>query len=79
MTYDIKDKALIIHCHKAKLKNMVFCEHKSGLYVYKLPTKRKLKGLEQVIFINTVRENTLRPSPSAKLTVAVKPGVYQIR
>ena len=36
---------------------MVFSEHKSGLHVYKPPTKRKVKGLEQVVFINTVREN----------------------
>ena len=57
VTYDRKDKAFIIHRHKVKLPNMVFHEHKSGLHVYKPPTKRKVKGIEQVVFINTVREN----------------------
>ena len=55
VTYYSKDKAFIIHCHKAKLPNMVFRENKSGLHVYKPPTKRKGKGLEQVVFINTVQ------------------------
>ena len=55
VTYDNKDKAFIIHCLKAKLPNMVFCEHKSRLHVYKPPTKCKGKGLEQVVFINTVQ------------------------
>ena len=36
---------------------MMIREQKSGLHVYKPPTKRKGKGLEQVVFINTVREN----------------------
>ena len=45
VTYDSKNKAFIVHRHKAKLPNMVFRNHKSGLHVYKLPTKRKVKGL----------------------------------
>ena len=58
VTYDRKDKAFIIHRQKAKLPNMMIREQKSGLHVYKPPTKRKGKGLEQLVFINTVRENT---------------------
>ena len=34
LTYDSKDKTFIIHCHKAKLPIMVFCEHNRGLNVY---------------------------------------------
>ena len=59
VTYDSKDKAFIVHCHKAKLPNMVFCEHKSGLHVYKPPTKRKVKGLEQVVLINTLSPTSI--------------------
>ena len=33
VTYDSKNKAFVIHRHKVKLPNMVFCEHKSGFHV----------------------------------------------
>ena len=59
VTYDSKDEAFIIHRQKAKLPNMVFCEHKSGLHVYKPPTKRKVKGLEQVVLINTLSPTSI--------------------